>query len=61
MYFQGFRGSKLLNGCLVVLTSNLFCEECSNFQDLKLIFLIRDFKRFPKKLLRELNFGVLSV
>ena len=30
LYFQGFWGSKLLNGCLVVSPSNL-CEKYSNF------------------------------
>ena len=37
------------------------CEEYSNFQDLKSIFMISDFKIFQIMLLRQLHFGVLSV
>ena len=57
--FQGFWGSKLLNGCLVVWPSIYISEEYSNFQDSKLIFMIVDFKISPVMLLRQLNFGVL--
>ena len=46
LYFQGFRGSKLLNGCF-------------GCKDSKLIFMISDFKIFPIMLLRRLNFRVL--
>ena len=38
----------------------LIFEECSNWQDLKSIFMICDFKVFPVMLLRKLNFGALS-
>ena len=61
LYFQSFRDSRLLNGCLVVSPSNLFREEYNNFQDSKSIFMISDFKIFPIMLLRQLNCGVLSV
>ena len=37
------------------------CERNGNFQDSKPIFMISDFKIFPKVLLRQLNFGALSV
>ena len=45
LYFQGFRGSKLVNGCLVVSPSKpcLRRIQCSNFQDSK---FISDFKIF---------------
>ena len=62
LYFQGFWGSTLLNGCLVVWPNNLWgvwpnvCEECNNFQDSKLIFMISDFKIFP-----IMNCGALPV
>ena len=57
LYFDGFWGSKLLNGCLEVDV----CEEYIDFQDSKLIFMISDFEIFPIMLLRGMNFGVLSV
>ena len=44
LYFQAFRGSKLLNGRLVVLQSNYVCDENNNFQDSKLMFKISNFK-----------------
>ena len=31
LYFQGFRGSKLLNGYLVFDQATCVCEECNNF------------------------------
>ena len=37
------------------------CEENDIFQDSNSIFMICDFKIFPKLLLRQLDFGVLSV
>ena len=37
LYFQGFRSSKLLNGCLVVSLSKHVWEEYNNFQDSKSI------------------------
>ena len=60
-YFHGIRGSKLLNGCFVVLPSNLYLGKLNNVQDSKSIFMISDFKIFPIILLRQLNFGVLLV
>ena len=60
-YFQGFWGSELLNGCLVVWLETYVYEEYSNFQESKSIFMISDFEIFPKMLLRQLNFGVLLV
>ena len=36
------------------------CQKNSDFQDSKPIFMISDFKIFPKMLLR-MNFGALSV
>ena len=57
--FQRFWGSKLLNGCFSSLTDA--CEECDNFQDSSQTFMISDFKVFPKILLRQLNFGALSI
>ena len=59
--FQVFRGSKLLNGCLVFWQVTYVCEEYNHFQDSKSIFMIGDFNIFPIMLLRQLNFGVLSV
>ena len=61
LYFEGFRGSKLLNGCLVVWPSNIVWEECNNLQDSKSMFMIADFKVFQIMLLGQLNFGALSV
>ena len=52
-YFQRFKGSKLFNGCFSSLIN--VCEECNNFQDSKWIFMISDFKVFPKILLRLLQ------
>ena len=60
-YFQGFRSSKLLNGCLVVGQVTYVYEECNNLQDPKLIFMIAGFKIFPIMFLGQLNFGGLSV
>ena len=57
--FQRFWGSKLLNGCFSSLTN--VCEECNNFQDSRQMFMISDFRFFSKTLLRQLNFGVLSI
>ena len=37
------------------------CEKYNNFQDSNSIFMISDFKIFPIMLLRQMNFGVLSV
>ena len=37
------------------------CEEYNNFQDSKSVFMTSDFKFFPIMLLRQLNFGILSV
>ena len=37
------------------------CQECNHLQNSKSIFMITDFKIFPIMLLRQLNFGVLSV
>ena len=37
------------------------CKEYNNFKYSKSIFIISDFKIFPIKLLRQLNFGALSV
>ena len=59
-YFKGFQGSKLFNGSLIIWPSNL-CEEYNNFLDSKSILLIDDFKIFPTVLLRQLDFGALSV
>ena len=71
LYFHGFRGSKSLNDCLVVWPRKhkfpwfdqvtYVFEECNNSQDSKSIFMIWDFKIFPIMLLRQLNFGALSV
>ena len=61
LYFQGFRGSKLLNGFLLVWQSNLAFEKSSNLLDSKSIFMICDFEFFPTMLPRQLNFGALSV
>ena len=36
-------------------------EEYNNFQDSKSVFTTSDFKFFPIMLLRQLNFGILSV
>ena len=58
LIFSRFLGSKLLNGSLVVWPSNLYCKECSNFQDSKSIFMISDFNIFPIIFLRQLNFGI---
>ena len=58
LYFQGFRSSKLLNGCLVVFQVTY---DCNNFQDSKSIFMISDFKIFPVMFLRQLKFGANSV
>ena len=58
--FQGFWCSKLLNGFLVFDQVTYACEEYNNFQDSKSIFMISDFK-IIKMLLRQLNFGALSV
>ena len=33
----------------------------NNFQDSKSMFMISNFEIFPKMLLRQLNFGVLSI
>ena len=57
--FQRFGGSKFLNGCFISLTNA--CEECNNFQDSRQMFMISYFKDFPRILLRQLNFGVLSI
>ena len=61
LYFSRFLRVKLLSSCFVVDQVNYVCEECYNFQDSKLIFLISDLKISPIMLLRQLNFGVLSV
>ena len=37
------------------------CKEYNHFQDSRSIFMIGDFNIFPIMLLRQLNFGVLSV
>ena len=37
------------------------CADCNTLQDSKLIFMTRNFKSFLMMLLRQLNFGVLSV
>ena len=42
LYFHGFWGSKLLDGCFGV------SEELNSIQDSKSIFMISDFKFFPK-------------
>ena len=47
LYSQGFRGSKLINGCSVV-------EEYNNIQDSKSMLMISDSKIFPIMLLRQL-------
>ena len=57
--FQSFWGSKLLNGYFSSLTN--VCEEYNSFQVSRQMFIISDFKVFPKILLRQLNFGVLSI
>ena len=66
MIFNVFRAQS----CLIVLVAfgaqsfssfTNVCEECNNFQDSRQIFMISDFKVFPKILLRQLNFGVLSI
>ena len=60
LYFQRFRGSELLNGCLIIWPSNL-CEEYNNFQNSRSMYLITDFKVFQIMLLRQLNFTVFSI
>ena len=55
LYFQGFWGSKLLNGCLVVWPNNLCLQSKSTF-------MISDFKISPiTRFLWQLSFGVFSV
>ena len=61
LHFQGFWGSKLLNGSLVVWPSNLYLWGIQWFSGFKTDFTVIDFKFFPKMLFRQLNFGVLSV
>ena len=61
LYFQVFG----VQSCLMIaqwfdLVTYAF-EECNNLQDSKSIFMICDFRIFPIMLLRQLNFGVLSV
>ena len=46
---------------IVVCQVTHVCQECSNFQDSKSIFIINDFKIFPIILWGQLNFGVLLV
>ena len=58
LYFQGFRSSKLLNGCLVFDKVTYVSEEYNNFQDSRSIFMILKFSQNPFKML---NFGVLPV
>ena len=52
--FKRFWCSMLLNACFSSLTS--VCEECNNFQDSRQMFVISDFKVFPKILLRFLMY-----
>ena len=64
LYFQFFWRSKLLNGCTVVIyvcVATYVFVEYNYFQGSKSIFMISVFKIFPIMLLRQLNFGVLSV
>ena len=56
LYFQGFMGSRLLNVCSAVWSSNLCLQGIQLFQDLKSTFIISDFKIFPKMFSRQLNF-----
>ena len=60
-YFQGFWGSKLLNSCFVVWSSNLCLRGKQSLSRFKSIFMSSDFKIFPIMILRQLNCGVLSV
>ena len=57
LYFQGFRGSKLLNGFFVSLTKWPISARNIIFgiQYSKSIFMISDFEIFPITLLRQLN------
>ena len=59
LYLQGFWGLKLLNVYLVVW--QYACDEWNNFQDSKLLFMNSAYKIFSVMLLRQLNFGLLSV
>ena len=53
-----------IESCLMVAQKfdqvSYICKEYSNFQDSKPIFMISDFKIFPKMLLRQLNFGAFG-
>ena len=49
------------NGCLVVLPSNLFLRGRQQFSRFKIDIYDSDFNIFPIMLLRQLNFGILSV
>ena len=40
LYSQGFQGSKFFNGCLIVCEVTYVCEDYSNVQDSKSIFMI---------------------
>ena len=59
LYFKGFWGSKLCNGCLVVWSNKLCLRGMQKFSGLKLIFIFSDFKSFPVVLLSQLNCGLL--
>ena len=54
-----------VQNCLIVVQwfdqVTYVCEKCNNFQDSKSIFMITDFKTSLVMLLRQLNFGALSV
>ena len=60
-YFQGFWGSKLLNGCFVVWPSNLCLRGIQFFQYSKSMLMISDFKIFPTMLLKQFDFGAFLV
>ena len=47
LYFQGFRGSKLLNGCLAVWTSNLCLPGIQEFSQFKINIYDQWFQKFP--------------
>ena len=59
-YIFKFPGAQ---SCLMVVQQfevTYVSKECSNFQDSKPIFMINDFKIFPKILLRHIKLGALS-
>ena len=60
LYFQGFGGSKLLNGCLIVWRSNLCLRGIQKFSRFKIYIntKISDFKIFLIMLFRQLNGGI---